>query len=222
MIQETRRHILEILKQHGDLTVDEIVNILHQRAEKKVTAATVRHHLDVLKENGMVDNPHVRRRDTPGRPQYVFSLTEKGSDFFPSNYAGLASGLLNQIKANLPSGQINVILEATAREMASKAEIPRGLPIEERLDIVIQHLNRQGYDAQWKQAPERDGYILETSNCPYAKVVASHDDVCGVDMYMVATLIGIVPRRLSRIAEGDHACAYYIPRQEESVPKHRN
>jgi predicted ArsR family transcriptional regulator len=213
MIQETRRNILEILKDHGDLTVDEIVGILHDRAEKKVTAATVRHHLDVLKENGMVDTPDVRRRDTPGRPQYVFALTEKAGDFFPSNYAGLAEGLLSHIKASLPGPQFNVILEGTAREMASKANIPDDLPLDERLDLVIDHLTEQGYQASWH--PAEDGFILETSNCPYEKVVQSHDDLCMVDMYLISTLLGIVPRRTGRRAEGDASCSYFIPLVEE-------
>ncbi|MCI0709007.1 MAG: ArsR family transcriptional regulator [Chloroflexi bacterium] len=213
MIQETRRHILEILKDHSELTVDEIVDILHERVEKKVTAATVRHHLDVLKENGMVETPEVRRRDTPGRPQYVFVLTEKAGDYFPSNYAGLAEGLLSQIKAHLPGQQFNVILEGTAREMAAKANIPEDLPFETRLDLVIEHLTEQGYQARWQ--PAEDGFLLETSNCPYEKVVQSHDDLCMVDMYLISTLLGIVPRRLGRRAEGDASCSYFIPMVEE-------
>lgn len=217
MLQETRRHILDILKEHGDLTVDEIVDALHERAEKKVTAATVRHHLDVLKDNGMVDTPRVRRRDTPGRPQYVFALTRKGNELFPSNYAGLAEGLLAQIKANLPSNQLNVILEGTAREMAAKARIPPDLPLEERLDLVIEHLSEQGYQARWYTDPDRDGYILETMNCPFEQVVQSHDDVCTVDMHLVSTLLGIVPRRMGRLVEGDTSCAYFIPETTRSL-----
>lgn len=215
MIQETRRHILEILKKHGEMTVDEIVEVLHSQAEKKVTAATVRHHLDVLKENGMVDTPEVRRRDTPGRPQYVFVLTEKAGDYFPSNYAGLAEGLLSQIKASLPSNQFNVILEGTAREMAAKAQIPTDLPMEERLDLVIEHLTHEGYKASWHR--NNEGYILETMNCPYEKVANSHDDVCKVDMYLISSLLGIVPRRIGTVAKGEHSCSYLIPVKEESL-----
>lgn len=213
MIQETRRHILEILKHNGELTVDEIVEILHGRDAKKVTAATVRHHLDVLKENGMVDTPHIRRRDTPGRPQYMFALTEKAGDFFPSNYAGLAEGLLTQIKAALPPNQFNVILEGTAQDMAAKAHIPKDLPMEKRLELVTAHLNKEGYEATWMLADNNDGYILQTINCPFEKVVQTHDDVCTVDMYIISTLLGIVPRRMGRMAEGDHSCAYFIPTQ---------
>ncbi|KAB2857287.1 MAG: ArsR family transcriptional regulator, partial [Anaerolineae bacterium] len=111
MFQETRRHILDILKKNAEMTVDEIVALLHQSNEKKVTAATIRHHLDILQENGLVEAPEVRRRESPGRPQYVYRLTEKGQDFFPSNYAGLASSLLDQIKSRLTRPEINVILE---------------------------------------------------------------------------------------------------------------
>jgi predicted ArsR family transcriptional regulator len=222
-MQETRRQILEVLKRHGELTVDEIVEILHQNAEKKVTAATIRHHLDVLKANGIVNTPYVKRRDTPGRPQYVFALTEEASDYFPTNYANLAEGLLTQIKSVLPSREYNVILEGTAQQLANKAAIPTDLPLEKRMDLVVQHLNSQGYEARWYPAGQQtgqtplEGYVLETTNCPYEKLVSSHEDVCTVDMFLISTLLGIVPRRLGRVADGDESCAYLIPTMTEEI-----
>lgn len=210
MIQETRGLILDILKDHGDSTVDEIVDALHSRTDKRVTAATIRHHLDVLSENGLVDTPKVKRRDTPGRPQYIYCLTDKALDLFPSNYAGLAHVLLDQIKSQLPSSQVNVILEGAAQQLAASAMIPN-VPLDERLDYVVGYLTKQGYEAHWESAKDEDGYILSTSNCPYEKVAGVHEDVCQLDMQLVSNLLGIVPRRLGRIASGDNSCDYFIP-----------
>lgn len=213
MLQETRRHLIDILKKHGPLTVDQIVEHLHERADKKVTAATVRHHLEILKENGIIDTPQVKRRNHPGRPKHLFELTEKADDYFPTNYANLAEGLLRQIKSTLPDNQINVILEGTAQEMAAQANIPAHLPMEKRLDYVIEHLNRQGYQASWHEGNYQDaeGFILETSNCPYEKVVETHDDVCVVDIVLISSLLGIVPRRVSHKSANHDVCAYFIP-----------
>lgn len=215
MLQETRRHLIDILKQHGPLTVDEIVELLHQRAEKKVTAATVRHHLEILKENGIIDTPQVKRRNHPGRPKHLFVLTDKADTYFPTNYANLAEGLLRQIKSTLPDNQINVILEGTAQELASQANIPDNLTIEERLDYVTEHLNSQGYEARWRlpEDSSAEGFILETSNCPYEKVVQQHEDVCVVDVVLISSLLGVVPRRISHktLNNNSEICAYFIP-----------
>lgn len=216
MIQETRQHILEILKANGESTVDEIVEALHARTEKRVTAATIRHHLDVLRMNGLVETPAVRRRDTPGRPQYVYHLTDKALDLFPTNYAGLAHVLLTQIKQRLPSREVNVILQGAAQQMASDAVIPN-VPIEERLNYVIEYMNSQGYQATWRQAENGEGFILSTSNCPFEKVSGAHADVCDLDMHLVSNLLGVVPRRLGRLAAGARSCDYFIPRASESI-----
>ena len=214
MLQETRQHILEILKNHGELTVDELVEHLYQRTQKKVTGATVRHHLDVLRSNGLIAEPAVRHRDTPGRPQYTYHLSDVGLEVFPSNYAGLANVLLAQIKQQLPVESVNVILEGAAQELAANAVIPDA-PLETRLAYVVEYLSTQGYEAHWSESDDGNGYILQTSNCPFEKVATDHDDVCKLDMYLISNLLGVVPRRLGRIAEGEHSCDYFIPNIEE-------
>ncbi len=212
MIQETRQHILEILKAAGESTVDEIVESLHARTDKRVTAATVRHHLDVLRMNGLVEAPSVRRRDTPGRPQYVYHLTDKALDLFPTNYAGLARVLLDQMKRRLPGNEVNVIIEGAADQMAANAMIP-SVPLEERLDHVVDFLNSQGYQASWEKAENGgDGYMLRTYNCPFENLAGTHTDVCDLDMHLMANLLGVVPRRVGQITTGERSCEYFIPR----------
>ena len=92
-MQQTRRHILDILKAQGEATVDEIVEALQTRRGKQITAVTVRHHLTRLQEENLITAPQMRHRSTPGRPQHVYSLTQKAVAQFPNNYQQLASGL---------------------------------------------------------------------------------------------------------------------------------
>jgi len=82
-MQQTRRHILEILKERKEATIDEIVEALSNRIGK-ITAVTVRHHLEILRGDGLVAAPTVRRRSAPGRPQYVYALTERAADISPT------------------------------------------------------------------------------------------------------------------------------------------
>lgn len=210
-IQETRRYILEILRDNEECTVDEIVEALSIHLERSITTVTIRHHLERLRSEGLVNPPRVRRRNSPGRPQYAYSLTDKAMEYFPNNYAGLADGLLDQLKQHLPQEQVNVILEGMADSMAAAANIPQG-PLPVRLDHIVAHMNDHGYAAEWEESA--DGYILTTTNCPYERVVSSHEELCQFDLRMVASMLGVVPRFVGRMRDGANACQYLIPYSE--------
>src|SRR3989304_2997806 len=147
-MQQTRRHTLESLRERKEATIDEIVTALSERIGK-ITGVTVRHHLEILRGDGLVAAPAVRRRSAPGRPQYVYTLTERAADYFPNNYQGLATNLLEQIKNQLPATQVNQILEGVANNMATNAMVPDA-PLEIRLDHAVAYLNSQGYTSAWR------------------------------------------------------------------------
>jgi predicted ArsR family transcriptional regulator len=207
-MQETRQHILEILREHGEATVDDIVAQLQQR-RGKITAVTVRHHLLRLQEEDLITEPQLRHRSTPGRPQHVYMLTEKANAHFPNNYQRLAVGLLEQIRATLPPQSVNVILEGVAQGMAHEAQIIPDIPLNQKMDLAVEYLNGRGYNAFWEKAD--GGYILHTGNCPYHEIAKSNGTLCDMDMRLIATLTGIVPRRVAHIVEGDSTCAYMLP-----------
>lgn len=206
-MQETRQHILEILKETGQATVDDIVNELRRR-RGDITAVTVRHHLNYLQRENLITAPQLRHRSTPGRPQHVYSLTEKAEAYFPHNYQHLAAGLLQQIQLHLPNHSINVILEGVAESLAAEAKIG-DLPMEKRLIQVVDYLNEHGYNAEWEVTEK--GYILHTRNCPYHHMAQTTEALCNMDMRLVASLLGVVPRILSRVSAGEASCAYLIP-----------
>lgn len=212
-MQQTRRLILDILRERGDATVEEIVADLKERIQHDITAVTVRHHLDILRGDDLVTAPAVRRSGAPGRPQYVYALTEKARDAFPNNYQNLMNYFLEQLKAKLPQNQVNVILEGVADLMIADAHIPESvlhtIPMEVRLDHVIGYLNQHGYEAAWEAHPE--GYLVRTRNCPYYRLSPDHAELCGMDMRLIAGLVGVVPRSLGHIADGDESCSYLIP-----------
>lgn len=207
-MQPTRRHILDILKERGQATVDDIVLEL-QRRRGSITPVTVRHHLLRLQQDDLITTPDLRRRTSPGRPQHVYSLTQKARDLFPNNYQRLALGLLTQLQKQLPAEGVNVILEGVADQMANEADIPH-VSMPERLELVVEYLNHSGYEAYWEASV--DGYLLHTNNCPYHQIAtqgATH--LCEMDMRLVSTLLGVVPRRNSYVGDGDDTCSYFIP-----------
>ncbi len=205
-MQQTRRHILEILKERKEATIDEIVTALSERIGK-ITAVTVRHHLEILRGDGLVATPAVRRRSAPGRPQYVYTLTERAADHFPNNYQGLASTLLTEIKNQLPPAQVVQILNGVADMMAEQAMIPDA-PIEVRLEHAVAYLQEHGYAASW--APNGQGHVLRITNCPYEQVTCTSPELCQMDKKLIDNLVGVDTERVSRQTDGDEVCLYLI------------
>ena len=206
-MQETRQQILEILRERPEATVEDLVTALDARMGS-ITPVTVRHHLDILRTDPLIESRAHHRPGIAGRPQYMYALTEKALEYFPNNYQRLAASLLTQIKASLPAPQVNVIIEGVADQMVSDAPIAN-LPMDERLDQVVIYLNEQGYNASWQMSEQ--GYILHTANCPYQKVVTDHEELCIMDMRLIAGLTGVVPRRLGRIQDNHESCMYLLP-----------
>ncbi|HVO70251.1 MAG TPA: ArsR family transcriptional regulator [Aggregatilineaceae bacterium] len=205
-MQQTRRHILEILKERHEATIDEIVEALSARIGK-ITAVTVRHHLEILRGDGLVAAPAVRRRSAPGRPQYVYTLTERAADQFPNNYQGLAAGLLEQLRDQLPTTKVTQILEGVADKMADQAMMPDA-PLEIRLDHAVAYLNTHGYTASWQHNGE--GHVLAVTNCPYEQVSCSNPELCTMDKKLMDKLVGLPTQRIAWQQEDSEICTFLI------------
>ncbi len=163
----------------------------------------------MLRSEGLVAAPIPVHRDAPGRPRYVYRLTEKAESLFSQNVTNLTATLMAEMKEKLPEDQINVIFEGVAQRMA--AEMPPASgdeTLEARLGRVVAHLNTQGYEARWE--PHELGYVLHTANCPYGSIVSGHDDLCKIDMRYISRLLGTVPRRLGHLQEGEGSCSYLV------------
>ena len=202
-MQQTRQIILNYLKEHGPTTVDKLAEVLN------LTSVTVRHHLDILRTEGLVAEPVIRHRTSRGRPQYLYALTEKASQYFPKNYDDLASKILAEIKAASTPQGVNVIFEGVASRFAAEAPRPApGEPITNRLDRAVAFLNTRGYVAHWEATSE--GFVLHTCNCPYEALAPQNRELCGMDNALIGSLVGAAPQCLTRVADGSSSCAYLI------------
>ena len=205
-MQATRQRILEILKEHGEATIDELSESLG------LTSVTVRHHLDILRGEGLVEVPEVKRRATPGRPQYVYTLTQVADEHFPKNYAGFTNLMITEIKERLAPAELDRILRGMAHRMVADAPRPiAGETIEQRLTRLVNFLNQKGYIAKWDRAQENNGYYLHTTNCPYHDISHNHTQVCVMDMTLISELLGTAPERISWMTAGEFDCTYHIP-----------
>ena len=205
-MQDTRQQILEIIKRHGEVTVQELSN------ELGLTSVTVRHHLEILRSEGYISDPEVKRSSRPGRPRYVYHLTSTAADLFPNNYSGLASALLGSIEECMAPDERDALLERAAERIAERAGNLPASP-EARVDSVVTFLNQQGYVSRWERSKEEKGcYVIYVSSCPYFHVSQTHQDTCQIDRHMVQLLAGaesVVKRVRNEALEGG-ICEYAL------------
>jgi predicted ArsR family transcriptional regulator len=202
--QQTRQAILEYLKHNGAATVEQLAD------EVRLNSVTVRHHLDILRREELIGDPVVQRRSTPGRPQYVYALTDKASAHFPKNYCDLAARLLEEVKATAPSPEaVSDLLDGVARRLSASApEASATEPLAERLDRAVAFLNEHGYVANWEQTGDR--FLLHTCNCPYEALAKANPELCGMDLTLTSSLLGAGVERVSRVLDGAGSCSYCV------------
>ena len=201
-MQPTRRKILELLRNGQGCTVDELAQAID------LTTVTVRHHLDVLAQEGLVEMQKARHRETPGRPQHVWALTPCAMERFPKNYQALSLLMLDEIQGTLPPETLARISRGVAQRMAAQAGICKTAQPEQRLKAAVDYLNSCGYSAEW--AREEGQLVLRTRNCPYHEASRQHSELCNMDLMFVAQLLGAQPEVRERMSEGGTSCCYVV------------
>jgi len=200
-MQETRRRILDILKERGHATVEELAQ------GTGLKAITIRHHLAVLESAGLVAHEKVRRK--VGRPHLAYSLTNKADEYFPKGYHLLVDRLLERLKAVEGQERVQQIMQEIADKMATQLgqAVPAGT-WEERLDQVAKLMAEEGFLLTWEKTA--DGYIVRECNCPYPQTAQHHGEVCAWDLALLEKVLGVKLERTSHMAHGGDRCTYTV------------
>jgi len=202
-MQSTRQEILEILRAEGQATVEDLAERL------ELTPMTIRHHLNVLQAQKLVEASKVRRSQKVGRPRLVYTLTEAADEVFPQRYGDLARYLVSVVKETMGEEEVRQIFRRVADQIARQAPPPLpGQTFEERLDQVVAFMDSHGFIGHWEKTEA--GYVLTNINCPYRRVTREHGEVCIMDTTLLQQLLGVKPRRLTSMHAGDPACSFLL------------
>jgi predicted ArsR family transcriptional regulator len=204
----TRDIILEEIKRTNGATVDELA----QTAE--ISPVTVRHHLNSLQAEGLLETASVRRK--VGRPYYVYSLSNKGQELFPKRYVRLSSRLLDELKDRYPDGTIselfNNVVERIADDHRNDFE---NKSVEKRLDYLVDLLAEEGFLASWELTD--NGYKLIEYSCPYISIGQKHHEVCVFDKQLIQIVMDTEIDQHSCMIDGDSCCEFTFPLMAEAV-----
>lgn len=197
----TRDTILHKIKSSNQANVETLAEAA------QVSPVTVRHHLNALQADGLIQSASIRRK--VGRPYYVYSLSEEGHELFPKRYVRLANRLLDELKSRLPD---KVLVEVFHNVVHSVLEEHRGefehLPFEDRLDYLVGLLGEEGFLASWERS--NDGYILTEYSCPYISVGEAHAEICNIDRELIINVLQTPIQQNSCMLQGGDCCEFAI------------
>jgi predicted ArsR family transcriptional regulator len=203
----TRRRILNLLKENGKLTADELAEHLG------ISSVAVRHHLTKLEGDQLVTYEEVQRG--MGRPSFVYSLGEAAASFFPRRYEELATDVLETIQNLYGSEAIDAIFRLRSDHIVETYRHKvNGDTLEKRLDQLTKLREADGYMSSWESNQEGE-FILRETNCPIIHVAEGCEAACDCDQKLLARLLDADVIRLDHMARGGDACSYVVQPKTE-------
>ncbi|MFN8424178.1 MAG: helix-turn-helix domain-containing protein [Anaerolineae bacterium] len=201
-MQSTRRAILDHLRQSGAASVEALAEAVG------LAPVTVRHHLNLLREDGLVDvaAESVGR----GRPRHVFRLSQAGGQAVVDDnpFAALTARLLDAMRA-ADRGQVEGVFAAMADTIAAEhTDAYAEQPIEARMDAVVALLAGEGFTTRWQR--EGDAFVLHQLSCPFHSLGGQHREVCCMDERLIEAVVGGQVEREEWRMDGAVTCVYRI------------
>ena len=202
-----RREILIRLRRDGPSSPDQLA------------AAIGASRTGVLQQLRALEATHFVSRQTirhgVGRPRHLYDITEDAQELFPTNYDGLAAGLLAAIDAVGGEALIEQIFEARRRQAGERVRSliddrvePSGC-LFDRVSALAAIQNEQGYLATAVLDP--DGTIrLREHNCAILDVARTQPTACQAEIDLFRDVLGVEVVRESHIVAGDRCCSYHV------------
>jgi predicted ArsR family transcriptional regulator len=202
-----RREILDHLRRDGPASPDQLA------------ASIGASRTGVLQQLRALENTHFVSRETVrhgvGRPRHLYDVTADAQQLFPSNYDGLAAGLLAAIGAVGGDALIEQVFQARRRQIGDRVRrqlderVGPAAPFIERVRELAVIQDELGYLADAEVDP--DGTIrLREHNCAILDVARGGGSACAAELELFRDVLGVEVVRETHIASGDRCCSYRI------------
>jgi DeoR family transcriptional regulator, suf operon transcriptional repressor len=201
-----RRAILVHLRRSGPGAPDVIASALG------ASRSGVAQQLRALDSAGLVTRTAVRHG--VGRPRHVYDVTSLAQDLFPSNYDGLATGLLAAILEVGGDALIEEVFAARRRQAETRlreqidAALPADAPLEARVRELARLQDDLGYLAEARV--DGDDIRLLEHNCAVLDVATASPAACRAELDLFRAVLGGAVTREQHIAAGDRCCEYRV------------
>jgi len=202
-----RREILVRLRRDGAATPDQLATGIG------ASRTGVLQQLRALEATGFVSRQTVRHG--VGRPRHLYDITAEAQQLFPTNYDGLAAGLLAAIGAVGGEALVEQVFIARRRQIGDRVRrdledrVGADAPFVDRVRALAVLQDEQGYLAD--ATIEADGSIrLREHNCAILDVAQGQRAACDAELDLFRDVLGADVVRETHIASGDRCCSYRI------------
>ena len=198
-MQSTRQQILTHLENNHAASAMDISRALG------MTTANVRHHLNVLQENGLVNVAGEIPGQGRGRPTLLYMATAQAQS---NNLAGLAAVMISEFVTKSKQN-LNKRLQKMAK--ALNTGIAKNGSITQRLYAATRHLNTMHYHSHWEA--HADGPQVIFGQCPYAAIIEDHPELCTMDAFVLEDILGAEVEQTAKIEyqpNGQTHCVFAV------------
>jgi len=202
-----RREILFSLRESGPASPDQIA------ARIGASRTGVLQQLRALEATNLVSRQ--TKRHGVGRPRHLYDITTDAQELFPTNYDGLAMGLIAAVRAMGGEELIEDLFAARRRQMGDRIRrqlaerLPAGAPLVDRVRQLAVIQDEQGYLCH--ASVSADGtMLLQEHNCAIFHVAKGNPAACQAELDLFRDVLGADVVRESHIAAGDRCCSYRI------------
>ncbi|SHL25610.1 transcriptional regulator [Chitinophaga jiangningensis] len=193
-----------ILKTKGPLPLQALADALG------VTTEGARFQLHRLAAEGLVQAATaVKGR---GRPQQIWSLTDKGQAKFPDTHADLTVRLINSIRDTLGESALEAVIKSQQQNSIRKynTELKQYPALKDKVAALAGIRNSEGYMAECIE--DEQGLLLVENHCPICAAAKSCQNFCKAELEAFQSVLGkeVIVNRIDHIVQGARRCAYRI------------
>ncbi len=199
--QTTRGRIVAALRRRRSASAIELAE------EFGLSANAVRQQLLFLERDGYVVERAVKRG--PTKPTFEYSLTAEGEEIFPQQYDRILNAVLREIRESYGAEAVEAIFTRLGERSAVNIERrTAGKGSRAKVEALASILREQGVEADVIDIA--GGFELREHNCPYAKTVSEHPEICGVIHAAMDSTMPHKPFQIESLATGGSACRFEI------------
>ncbi|GKU77167.1 metalloregulator ArsR/SmtB family transcription factor [Paenibacillus sp. L3-i20] len=204
----TREYIMQLLKTKGALSTKDLTD------ELGITVMAVRRHIQSLEKDNLITSKTIRQ--SMGRPTAVYTLTEQAEGFFPRKYHTLTLELLGELEDHFGEDAVEKLFEGRKNKMFKKYDASmQGKDISDRVALLADIQNENGYMVEWEQVNEEE-YLIKEHNCPIEQVAVKYQHACQCELQLFKSLLGDAEvSRTDCLAKGGQRCTYSIKKRKE-------
>ena len=217
---ETRTwdRVQELLAEDGPLTAADLASRLG------LTPAAVRRHLDLLAEQGAIEERELATAGGRGRgrPARAYVLSEAGHAGMSSDYADVATSALRFLAEHAGADAVGEFARERGAQLERRyaTQLPStGGDVRARAEALASVLSADGFAASIRPAGAGlpmaglpvAGVHLCQGHCPVLHVAAEFPVFCDVETEAFSRLLGVDVERRTTLVRGEHVCTTFVP-----------